>query len=550
MDELQDMTDVAERSSGFDLEGTGVSTIDVDDLTTADAGPAYATFLIGQTEIALPTAYVREVVWYPENVTAVPLTPSCVRGIFSLRGEIVPILDLSQLMEIEPAVEQAEAKVGIIECVGGCVGFVLDKTGGVLRPAPAEIRSVEESGDSDGGILAEVIHDRQRERIVQVVSVEKLGNLSGIPLCPDAGTRRAEVDNKTYRKSIVIRLGEMEIGLRVEDVLEVQADLTIDKAPRYFPHCCGVVQLRGEVYPVLDCRAALGLPTQEESPRFLFIEHDGAVVAALVDSLVETLEYPEDAVLAMPRLLATDMSTICQNVISVSPERHVLLMTVSELFRRYEICRVPGGATGERSAEEVVDTGTELSFLAFSIGGRTLCVSMDYVVEIQEVGEGAFSAGSGDGLSAGLMNLRGTILPLLDGNAIIGDNCARPDVAALALILSLNGELFGLLVSAIVDIKRVSSSSVSSCNHFVAGENQGLMQYVDQAFLAECKGASELFVVLDVEALTRAQDMPELPKREVEGADTPSFDMDEGWSEPAPSEIPGADDEPDSWGMD
>ncbi len=56
----------------------------------------YLTFLLGEEVFGLEVNSVREVIEY-ENVYSVPNVPEYIRGVMNLRGDVVPVIDLSSL---------------------------------------------------------------------------------------------------------------------------------------------------------------------------------------------------------------------------------------------------------------------------------------------------------------------------------------------------------------------------------------------------------------------------------------------------------------------
>jgi purine-binding chemotaxis protein CheW len=56
---------------------------------------------VGRDWFALPPSALQEVVADP-NVTPVPAAPATVRGLFNVRGQIVPLLDTGTLLGLEP----------------------------------------------------------------------------------------------------------------------------------------------------------------------------------------------------------------------------------------------------------------------------------------------------------------------------------------------------------------------------------------------------------------------------------------------------------------
>jgi purine-binding chemotaxis protein CheW len=86
-------------------------------------------FAAGQGQYALPSTAAAEVVTHPA-LQAVPGSPPHVRGVFAHRGEVVPLIDLSQLLEGKPELgpRAVLARVG-----GNLVAFVARVVFGVER---------------------------------------------------------------------------------------------------------------------------------------------------------------------------------------------------------------------------------------------------------------------------------------------------------------------------------------------------------------------------------------------------------------------------------
>jgi purine-binding chemotaxis protein CheW len=77
-------------------------------------------------ELALPIEDVRETLPL-QPITPVFLTPPCLAGVFSLRGEIVPALDLGVLLGMPRTEPGHDARIVVIEHAGGTAGIVVDR---------------------------------------------------------------------------------------------------------------------------------------------------------------------------------------------------------------------------------------------------------------------------------------------------------------------------------------------------------------------------------------------------------------------------------------
>jgi purine-binding chemotaxis protein CheW len=119
---------------------------------------------IGEERYAVETRHLRAVQW-SHAVTPVPCTPVFVRGIVSVRGEIVTLLDLATMIGLRPA-PAFEASDGqgipvlLLGLSGMRAGLVVDEVLGVeriklgaLHTAPSGREFVRGIGPSDTVLL-------------------------------------------------------------------------------------------------------------------------------------------------------------------------------------------------------------------------------------------------------------------------------------------------------------------------------------------------------------------------------------------------------------
>lgn len=101
-------------------------------------------FELRAQELALPIADVRETLPVPP-ITRVFLVPPCLAGVFSLRGEIVPVIDLGILLGLPATAVGDDSKIVVVDHAAGVVGIVVDKlrdlrtVEGALDPPPANL---------------------------------------------------------------------------------------------------------------------------------------------------------------------------------------------------------------------------------------------------------------------------------------------------------------------------------------------------------------------------------------------------------------------------
>ncbi len=110
----------------------------------------YLSFHVGVEEFAIGVLAVREIMGV-QDITAVPQTPSFVKGIINLRGKVVPVIDL-RLKFGMPSMEYTQRTCIIVVEVAGesgrmLMGIVVDSVSEVLNVSPGDIESTPDFGE-------------------------------------------------------------------------------------------------------------------------------------------------------------------------------------------------------------------------------------------------------------------------------------------------------------------------------------------------------------------------------------------------------------------
>jgi purine-binding chemotaxis protein CheW len=100
------------------------------------------------------------------------------------------------------------------------------------------------------------------------------------------------------------RVGDEEYVVDLKRVREVVPPLPVRPVPRAPEAIEGVVDLRGEVIPLVDVRRRFGLPEAPRSrkARLMVIRIEGRVQALLVDAVLEVVRIPRSAIRPAPTL--------------------------------------------------------------------------------------------------------------------------------------------------------------------------------------------------------------------------------------------------------
>lgn len=114
---------------------------------------------------------VREVMRTPE-ITAAPEMPDCVEGMVSLRGTLVPVVDLAKYVGIDPTTPRGIMIV--TEYNGHTQGFLVEAVDTILRLDWAQMRVPPEMLTAKMGGLVTAITELADGRLVMMLDVEKV----------------------------------------------------------------------------------------------------------------------------------------------------------------------------------------------------------------------------------------------------------------------------------------------------------------------------------------------------------------------------------------
>jgi len=129
----------------------------------AQAAPAAAptrwrqllTFRLGEDPYAVPIERVREIVRLPA-ITPMPRVPECVRGVISLRGEMVEVIDLRRRLGMPETPPTRTSRVVVLHDDGRATsGLLVDGVNDVLRVPQQAISETTSGEDAHVSALCE-----------------------------------------------------------------------------------------------------------------------------------------------------------------------------------------------------------------------------------------------------------------------------------------------------------------------------------------------------------------------------------------------------------
>lgn len=289
------------------------------------------SFIVADQEYAFPIERVQEIVQVPDQMSYVPKAESHVLGVMTLRNRLLPLVSLRQMFFMPFEALGPHNRIVVIELSGdaersGVVGIVTDAVNEVLRVPDRLVDRLPSflSQKEAGSDIEAICRLSDGKRLVSILSVERLfshtalrealsaqqGEQAEAPMdkLAEAGAASGE-DEKTGALSddeaqlVVFRLDGQEYGVNIESVQEIiRIPESLTRLPKTAEALVGVVNVRGQVLPVVDLRTRFGLQRmpRDDRQRIMVFSRQGAYTGFIVDSVSEVLKVPRSAVEAVP----------------------------------------------------------------------------------------------------------------------------------------------------------------------------------------------------------------------------------------------------------
>ncbi len=261
----------------------------------------------------LDATRVLETVWLPE-LTPVEEAPLWIVGLFSLRGRIVPVVDL-ELRFGHPARQYSTSdEVVVLSGDHSPMGVIVSEVREVIDLPCGSIQTPPQFDAADSGPAHLVAGEaRVGAELVTLLDVSLLTHLSedstlaktvelpalGAHFCPDATaemrtlfrTRAAALqeafleEEGTQSGLAVVELGGELFGFDLAAVQEFCDIAQLSPIPCCPPHILGAINLRGNLLTLIDPRAALNLPPAASCGKAVIARLGPQVVGVDVDVL-------------------------------------------------------------------------------------------------------------------------------------------------------------------------------------------------------------------------------------------------------------------------
>lgn len=149
-------------------------------------------------------------------------------------------------------------------------------------------------------------------------------------------------DSKTQESYLSFKLGKETFASNVSKVLNILEMPTITEVPQAPEYMVGVMNLRGDVLPVIDSRIKFGMSATQITTNtcVLVLEictyNKNIMIGALVDAVEEVIEIKEDNIQPSPSIGTKYHTEFIQGMVQ-KDENFIMILNMDKVFSNHDI---------------------------------------------------------------------------------------------------------------------------------------------------------------------------------------------------------------------
>lgn len=494
----------------------------------------FVIFHVADEMFAVPLADVQEIIRLPD-VVRMPLSPHALEGLANLRGSVLPIINLRSVFGF-PSLQPDDATRVVVLDQGRPVGLVVDRMANVVTVENDTIESADSiRATVDTGLLTGMIKGRRDASIVMILDAASLIRQKfsdGVRSDRSSGASGAlppPIEEKNTRDAdaaldetqlVSFEVAGQEYAFPIEEVQEiVQLPEKITGIPSSRPHVLGVITLRNRLLPLVSLRDMFGLPRSalSEANKVVVVSPgngmgDGPLVGVVMDSIREVLRVSRTAIDLIPALLSQgrsldDIQSICR---LDKGRRLVSVLSATRMFDLDEVRQAVAAAGEEGVMADETDnrlmaaSDDEEQFVVFRLMKEEYGVPIGSVQEIVRVPDELTRVPKTPDFIEGVINLRGSVLPVVDQRRRFGLSAAARNDRQRIMVFTIRGIRTGFIVDSVSEVMRIPARFIDGAPKLSA-EQQKLIRRV-----ANLETQKRMILLLDVNQLLNVQELETL----------------------------------------
>ena len=140
---------------------------------------------------------------------------------------------------------------------------------------------------------------------------------------------------------VTFSIGTEEYGIEIKQVQEITAFRSLTNLPSTPEHVKGILNLRGNVIPVMDPRILFGMPEVEydKSSVIIIFSAQEKTVGMIVDRISDVLTIDKEAIEETPDM-AVNINTQFLNGVGKVGDKFVIVLDIDKIFAKEDVANL------------------------------------------------------------------------------------------------------------------------------------------------------------------------------------------------------------------
>lgn len=395
------------------------------------------------------------------ELTPIPLMNNSIRGLCSLGGNIVPVIDLLTILTGKKQTDTTNPKARIltVSYENFDYAFLVEEVKNAVSTDNCDI----EFNDNPDDVVEAIM--KTGDDLIQMLGVDSLFQKIEIPRIVAEDVRESlhkegvlQIHEENTTKFLIFTMGKERFAINIADIREIifvpdEITPTVEAEPAEL----GMITLRNEVVSAIDLRKSFGVNgITDDKNRILIAEKEGKPLGLLVDSILEVHGIDNNQIEHIPDSFAD------KKISGVTRRENQLVSVVNENYVHDLVDHFSTLSEGKKTIQSVdatVEAHNTVEVVVFSLGKE------EYAFDIEEIEEiirftPITAVPESNRYLKGVINLRGAIIPVVSLQERLGFTESINDNTKM-LVCRVEDNRIGFLVDDVSEVLFVESQFVS-----------------------------------------------------------------------------------------
>ncbi len=269
----------------------------------------YLSFEIDNELFGVNLANLNQIIETPE-LTNVPKSSDLLEGIIYHNNELLPIVNFQRWLNLKEGEKGGRANILILELAhqdGAIeVGLMVDKVLEVVHFEEEDIEKVPQVGNDNTDYIKGI--SRYLERFIMLIDVDSLFTEKELATIKESRDAKKEETLEEIARAdqfiniyLTFSLGKEKLAVDANKVVEILDVPKITPVPGSEKMLAGVINIRGNILPVVDTRLKFNIDISKENQKIttvmvvdVVVNGEDMSVGAIVDSVTDIIEIADN----------------------------------------------------------------------------------------------------------------------------------------------------------------------------------------------------------------------------------------------------------------